>query len=82
MRRETKRFKEGEEQVRIVNRVHGEPVDRLSPAFQAYKHDLVRRIADNPEITRCELNDFEVLKVYHDGNNWVAESQAVVYSNP
>jgi hypothetical protein len=82
MRRETKRFKEGEDQVRIVNKVYGQQIDRASTNFQAHKHELIKKIAENPEIALCDLNDFEVLKVYYDGFSWVAESQATVYANP
>lgn len=82
MRRETKRFKEGDDQLRIVNKVYGQQIDRASPSFQAHKHELIRKIAENPEIVLCDLNDFEVLKVYYDGFSWVAESQSTVYTDP
>jgi hypothetical protein len=82
MRRETKKFKEGDDQVRIVNRIFSRQTDRNSPTFQLVKIELLRSIAENPEILLCELNSFEVLKVYHDGTSWVAESQATVYTDP
>jgi hypothetical protein len=82
MRRETKKFKEGDDQVRIVNRIFSRQTDRNSPTFQLVKIELLRSIAENPEILLCELNPFEVLKVYHDGTSWVAESQATVYTDP
>ena len=82
MRRDVKKFKEGDDQVRIVNRIFSSPVDRGSPVFQLIKIQLLKSIAETPEILLCELNDFEVMKVYHDGISWVAESQATIYVDP
>lgn len=82
MRRDVKKFKEGDDQVRIVNRIFSRQVERGNPLFQTVKVELLRSIADTPEILLCELNDFEVMRVYHDGNSWVAESQATVYVDP
>lgn len=82
MRRETKRFWEGDDQVRIVNRIFSEQTQRNSPSFDMTKFRLLKNIAENPEILLCELNHFEVLKVYHDGTSWVAESQATIHVDP
>lgn len=79
MRRETKRFDEGDGVYRIVNRVYSDPVSPSSPNLHMAAGEFFKMLADSQDILRCELNNYETLKIYHDGNSWIAESQAKVY---
>jgi hypothetical protein len=40
--------------------------------------DLIKRIAEMPDLTTCGTKDFERLLVYHNGKCWVAEAESIV----
>ncbi len=42
------------------------------------KFNLLRTVADQPELTFCQGEDFQKLTMYLDGNTWVVEAEAVV----
>ena len=77
MHRETKRFKEADG-YRVVNRVYSDPVSRISQRLHIAKVEFMRILNDTPEILRCELQEFDTLRIFYDGNQWIAESQANV----
>jgi hypothetical protein len=75
MKRESKRFLE-EDGYRIVNKVWS---DEISGNPHIDKHMFMKILLDTPEILRCDSQEFDTLRVFQDGNYWVAESQARVY---
>lgn len=78
MRRETKRFNQGDGVFKVVNRVFSDPVDRQSTDVHKTKLQFLKILADCQDILRCESAEYETLKIYFDGNCWIAESQAVI----
>lgn len=45
------------------------------------QYRLLRNVADLPDLTHCGLEPFEKLTMYHDGQAWVIEAEAVVYES-
>lgn len=78
MRRDIKRFDEGDGVFRVVNRIYSDPIDRNSPNMQRAAAEFLKMLADSQEILLCDLHQYETLKIYYDGNSWIAESQAKV----
>ncbi len=42
------------------------------------KFDLLRMIADQPELSQCQGSDFEKIHVFYDGFKWIADCSATV----
>ncbi len=76
MRRETKRFLE-EDGYRVVNKIYSDPVH----PDHAHKEKtlFIKAISDVQEILLCEMRDFDTLRIYQDGNHWIAETQVRVH---
>lgn len=79
MRRETKRFNEGDGTFRVVNRVFDDPTPQNSPNLHRAKYDFLTVLAQTQDVLKCGMDEYETLKVYYDGNSWVAETQVRVH---
>jgi hypothetical protein len=80
MRREQKRFDEGEGTFRLVNKVFSDPVDQNETLrMRQVKFEFVRILADQQDLLKCGMEEYDTLRIYHDGICWIAESQAKVY---
>ena len=50
MRRETKRFDEGDGVYRVVNRVYSDPISPSSPNLQRVAGEFLKMLADSQDI--------------------------------
>lgn len=79
MRRETKRFNEGEGTFRVVNRVFDDPIPPNSATLHRAKYEFLKILAQTQDVLKCGMDEYETLKVYYDGTSWVAETQVRVH---
>lgn len=55
--------------------------DECPPAGQTCRYlqyELLRELASNPDMSKLGMEDFQSLKMFHDGNKWVVELEAVI----
>jgi hypothetical protein len=79
MRLEKKSFDEGDGVFRVVNKVFSDPVEPNNAIhLKQVKFEFLKILADQQDILKCELEDYDTLRIYYDGSCWVAESQAKV----
>lgn len=68
-----------ETKTRVRVRVESDPCEpEERQKFLWLRNHLLQTIADNPSMMDCQLEPFETLKVYHNGDCWVADAEAVI----
>lgn len=78
MRRSVSRASQGENIVRVVAKMEGNPC--VPESQEAFKElvEMLRTINDMPDLLRTETMCPESVRFYHNGENWVVESVSTV----
>ncbi len=63
-------------QVRIV--LEMDPTEPGTYEHRKSKFDLLRMIADQPELSQCHGEDFQKISIFFDGSKWTADCSAIV----
>lgn len=70
---ETRDVKLGNGSVKSIARVYSLPNSNRRQA----QYELLRVLAENPDLSHCKLQPFQRLTIYHDGERWIAEAEVV-----
>lgn len=54
----------------------GDKCEMGSTEARVEQFRLLQNIASTPDLSACDLSAFQKMRMYHDGNNWVAEFEA------
>ncbi len=58
--------------------VSADPVETSGMDYRKSKYDLLRTLADSPELTQLQGHDFQKMVLSFCGDRWIAELSAVV----
>lgn len=50
--------------------------------FRIFKHDLLRKLAEDPELSQCGDRGFTKLTMEHNGKVWEVVCEAIVEEKP
>lgn len=45
--------------------------------YRFHQHEMLRQIAENTDLLKCGLQNFRKLTMFHDGERWVIDMEAV-----
>jgi hypothetical protein len=65
-------------QVRAKVYVRSAPCTADAPESKFRQYELLKALAETPELTYCAYQPFERLAIYHDGYSWIADAEAIV----
>lgn len=68
----------GEDRVRYVTMLESDICTLGTQMARFLQFELLRTVANDPAISACGLNDFQKLKMSHDGMRWVIEAEAII----
>lgn len=77
MRRFVTETRVGESKVRYRTRIEDDPSSAGSDEARVRQGLFVRQLVDNWPLLSCGYQMFEKLSIFHNGNCWVAEAEAV-----
>lgn len=66
----------GENRVRFKTVIRDIPTAKGSEDARMRQYQFLRELGDSFSVLACGMQMFESLKIYHDGNSWVAEAEA------
>lgn len=67
----------GENITRYSVRLDSDECSKGTQLARFLQFEMLRTIATDPSITACGLNDFQTLRMYHDGSKWVIDLEAI-----
>jgi hypothetical protein len=65
-------------QERIRVRIESDPCEKGSLLAREYKMSLLHNLAANPSLLQCGDQDFQTMKMFHNGDRWLIEAEALV----
>ena len=77
MKRTVLRTVIGEDQERIRVRIETDECVPESQAAHFFVFELLRHLAEQPDLSACGMVPFQKLSIFHDGKRWIAEAEAV-----
>lgn len=77
MKRVVKSTNLGGGQTRYTTRLEGDDCALGTQEYKFLQWELLRQIVDQPDLVQCGFLPYEKLKVFHTGQHWVAEAEAV-----
>lgn len=45
--------------------------------YRFYQHEMLRQIADNTDLLKCGISNFKKMAMYHNGEHWVIDMEAI-----
>lgn len=78
MKRTSTKAAIGDNQTRHRTRLEGPDCVPGTHEARILQKSLLTYIAEDPSLAACGPSPFEKLVVFHDGQRWVAEAEAVV----
>ena len=82
MKRYQTATKVGENKMRYRTRIEDEPSPEGSQEARIRAHTFMRQLVENWALLNCGLEVPQEVKLYHTGNNWVVEAEAIVDEIP
>jgi hypothetical protein len=76
MKKNTVTVKKGDEDARVKVTFEGEDCPDSGVECRFQQMEMLKTIANNPELQNCGYWSFQTLKMYHSGNRWVLELSA------
>jgi hypothetical protein len=67
----------GDSRIRTTVRLEGEDCSPQTPQALLLQRVLFQTLADNFDLLNCGLEPFQTLRVFHDGQRWIVEVEAV-----
>lgn len=78
MNRKTNNVNIGEGQLRATVRLEGEMCDPDTFQYRYYQSEMLRVAHDSPALLECAMAPFQTLRMFHDGEKWIIEAEAIV----
>jgi hypothetical protein len=63
---------------RVVNRIEGNDVVKGSAEFEHARYQMLVAIANDPSLLHCGDSHFETLKMFHNGQRWIVETEVLI----
>ena len=81
MRKSTKRIPIGTSQVRYIVTLTSDPVMAGALDMNQKQHEMLRTLADQPEMCICGPGRFDKLRMDFNGSEWVIQMESVTEAN-
>ncbi len=78
MRKQIAQSRYDENKMRVRLTVESDECHREELKSRFVKVELLRYVADDPSFSACGGQDFDTMKMYHNGVCWVMEFEAIV----
>lgn len=53
------------------------PCEKGTSEYRFYQHQMLRQISDNTDLLKCGISTFNKMSMYHDGECWVVDMEAI-----
>jgi hypothetical protein len=77
MNRSLKQIRLTDGENKYVSRIEDEPSAQFTIAAKIRQVAVLTTLATTPGLTDCGTLPFQTLKMWHDGNRWIIELEAV-----
>lgn len=81
MNRKVSKMDIGPDEVRYRTTLESDDCIEKTPESVFFQFELLRMIGTDPSLTACGLSHFQSLKMWHNGERWIIEVEAVEKSN-
>ncbi len=78
MKRQLSKTRYDEDKVRVRLTMETDECPKEGPLSRFIKFELLRYIAEDPQVSACGHSDFDTMNMYHDGFKWIVICEAVV----
>lgn len=78
MNRTISEIKVGESQIRYRTRIEDDDSPANTPEARVRQHDFLKQLVNQWVLLSCGMQMFQTLKMYHDGERWICEAEALV----
>lgn len=62
---------------RHLVRLTSNPCEEFSVEYRFYQFEMLRHLTDSMDMIRCGPGNFKKLQMFHNGEHWVIEMEAV-----
>lgn len=78
LNRIVKRLPQGDNQETILVRLESQDCPQSGLEGRFVRSSVLRQLADHPELSDCEGNEFQTVTISYSGKAWVVEAKATV----